>query len=93
MNVNRIKFRHFFKPKNEIFALNNQFVFKTIYKLSDEKIGVMLYNFDEGNTEIEVEIDDKYFVETVLYGEVEDNTLSMKEKYCYLILNSKIMTE
>ena len=78
----------FFEGKKEIFAIRNQFVFKTVHKLNHEKIGVMLYNFNEDNTELEFSIDNQYTIEKVLYGEAVFNKLIMKEKYCYLLLKN-----
>ncbi|MBQ8528405.1 MAG: hypothetical protein IJ459_01580, partial [Clostridia bacterium] len=72
----------------EIFAIRNQFVFKMVHKLNHEKIGVMLYNFNEDNTELEFSIDNQYTIEKVLYGEAVSNRLIMKEKYCYLLLKN-----
>lgn len=81
-------YSYFFEKKDEIFAIKNPFIFKTIHKLDSGKIGIMLYNFNNEQKEFEFILNDNYSIETVLYGKADDNKLAMQENYCYLILNS-----
>jgi len=82
-------YENFFKEKKQIVTLNNPFVFRTVHKLFNGKIGIMLYNFENGKNEMDFVLDDKYAIENVLFGEVVENKLVMRKKYAYLILSEK----
>ena len=82
-------YENFFKEKKQIVTLNNPFVFRTVHKLFNGKIGIMLYNFENGKNEMDFVLDDKYAIESVLFGEVVENKLVMRKKYAYLILSEK----
>lgn len=82
-------YENFFKEKKQIVTLNNPFVFRTVHKLFNGKIGIMLYNFENEKNEIDFVLDDKYAIESVLFGEVVENKLVMRKKYAYLVLSEK----
>ena len=79
----------FFGGKKEVFTIRDKFIFKTVHKLDDEKIGVMLYNFNQDDREFDFSLDDKYRIEESLYAEIFEKKVLFKEKYCYLILGNK----
>ena len=79
---------YFFADKKEIFAVDSPFVFKTLHKLEDGKVGVMLYNFDSDVKEVEIVVNDQFAVQSVLYGEIAGGKLKMRENYCYLLLDN-----
>jgi hypothetical protein len=79
----------FFADKESCLSVKNPFVFKTVHKLGDGKIGVMLYNFDEGNSQLDLVVADGYKVDGVLFGKVAEGTLTMDRKYAYLTVSKK----
>jgi hypothetical protein len=49
----------------------------------------MLYNFEEGNSQLDLVVADGYKVDGVLFGKVAEGTLTMDRKYAYLTVSKK----
>ena len=82
-------YENFFREKKQIVLLDDPFVFRTVHKLDNGKIGIMLYNFEDEKNEIDFTVENNYAIESVLFGELVENKLIMQKKYAYLILSEK----
>ena len=82
-------YENFFREKKQIVSLDDPFVFRTVHKLDNGKIGIMLYNFEDEKNEIDFTVENNYAIESVLFGELVENKLIMQKKYAYLIVSEK----
>lgn len=76
----------FFQDKIKTFSINNPRVFTATYLMEDEKISVMIYNFDANQKHFDFVLDENYVVEKALYADIDGGVLKMQERYAYLVL-------
>ena len=81
-------YKHFFKDKEQIFAVDSPKVMVTHHELGSGRLAVMVNNFEKEN-KINFTLQDCYKIVENRYAEVKGNTLYFKRSFAYLELEHK----